>query len=87
MPPYVIAKPDEAAYQDYETKMTEAIKQHQFTEYDRLSAEQMKLGRFRPRVQHSFEGGKAGGLSPADAGRLQYASVNSATSSLRNLTV
>jgi hypothetical protein len=57
IPPYVIAKPDEAAYQDYETKMTEAIKQHQFAEYDRLSAEQMKLGRFRPWVQHSFEEG------------------------------
>jgi hypothetical protein len=57
IPPYVIAKADEAAYQDYETKMTEAIKQHKFTEYDRLSAEQMKLGRFRPWVQHSFEEG------------------------------
>ena len=57
IPPYVIAKPDEAAYRDFEVKMGEAIKQHQFSEYDRLSIEQLKLGRFRPWVQHSFEEG------------------------------
>jgi hypothetical protein len=59
IPPYVIAKPDEAAYRDLEAKMGEANKQHQFAEYDRLSTEQLKLGRFRPWVQHSFgEGAK-----------------------------
>jgi hypothetical protein len=59
IPPYVIAKPDEAAYPDLEAKMGEANKQHQFAEYDRLSTEQLKLGRFRPWVQHSFgEGAK-----------------------------
>jgi hypothetical protein len=35
--------------------MSEAIKKHDFAGYDRLSVEQMKLGRFRPWVQHSFE--------------------------------
>ena len=57
IPPYVIAQADEPAYRDFEARMKEAIKQHQFGEYDRLSTEQMKLGRFRPWVQHSFEEG------------------------------
>jgi hypothetical protein len=57
IPPYVIAEADEPAYRDFEAKMNEAIKRHQFDEYDRLSTEQMKLGRFRPWVQHSFEEG------------------------------
>lgn len=30
-----------------------SAKQHQFAEYERLSAEQLKLGRFRPWVQHA----------------------------------
>jgi hypothetical protein len=38
-----------------EAKMTEAATKHDFAEYDRLAGEQMKLGRFRPWVQHSFE--------------------------------
>ena len=57
IPPYVIQDADAAAYRDFEIKMTEAIKQQEFTEYDRLSIEQLKLGRFRPWVQHSFEEG------------------------------
>jgi len=57
IPPYVIAEADEPAHRDFEAKMQEAIKQHQFAEYDRLSAEQLKQGRFRPWVQHSFEEG------------------------------
>ncbi len=55
IPPYVIERKDEAAYKDFEKKMAEAAKKHDFAEYDRLSAEQLKLGRFRPWVQHSFE--------------------------------
>jgi hypothetical protein len=55
IPPYVIESKDEAAYKDFEKKMAEAAKKHDFAEYDRLSAEQLKLGRFRPWVQHSFE--------------------------------
>jgi hypothetical protein len=48
---------DERVYRELEAKMNEAIKQHKFEEYDRLSTEQIKLGRFRPWVQHSFEEG------------------------------
>lgn len=55
IPPYVIQTADEPAYRDFETKMSEAIKEHDFAKYDKLSAEQMALGRFRPWVQHSFE--------------------------------
>jgi hypothetical protein len=55
IPPYVIQEADEAAYKDFEAKMSEAIKKHDFAGHDQLSAEQMKLGRFRPWVQHSFE--------------------------------
>jgi hypothetical protein len=55
IPPYVIESKDEAAYKDFEVRMTEAAKSGDFTEYDRLSVEQMQLGRFRPWVQHSFE--------------------------------
>jgi hypothetical protein len=35
--------------------MDKAAKKADFKEYDRLSAEQLRLGRFRPWVQHSFE--------------------------------
>ena len=55
IPPYVIETKDEVAYKDFEIKMAEAAKKHDFTEYDRLSVEQLKLGRFRPWIQHSFE--------------------------------
>jgi hypothetical protein len=46
---------DRAAYTALEAKMIDAAKKHDFGEYDRLSTEQLKLGRFRPWVQHSFE--------------------------------
>lgn len=55
IPPYVIEQKDHAAYRELEAKMTEAATRHNFAEYDRLAGEQMKLGRFRPWVQHSFE--------------------------------
>lgn len=55
IPPYVIEENDQAAYREFEAKMTEAAKKPDFAEYDRLAGEQMKLGRFRPWVQHSFE--------------------------------
>ena len=48
IPPYVIHIDDEAAYKDFEVKMSDAIKKHDFAGYDQLSVEQMKLGRFRP---------------------------------------
>jgi hypothetical protein len=53
----VIATKDEAAYREFDRKMSEAIKRHDFAEYDRLSMEQLKPGKFRPWVQHSFEEG------------------------------
>lgn len=37
--------------------MADAVKFHDYAEYDRVSTEQLKLGRFRPWVQHSFEEG------------------------------
>ena len=55
IPPYVIEEKDEPAYREFEAEMTEAAKKYDFAEYDRLAGEQMKLGRFRPWVQHSFE--------------------------------
>ena len=55
IPPYVIQTKDEAAYRDLEAKMGEAAKTGDVKEYDRLSVEQLRLGRFRPWVQHSFE--------------------------------
>jgi hypothetical protein len=55
IPPYVIEEKDQTAYKDLDNKMTEAAQKHDFAEYDRLAGEQLKLGRFRPWVQHSFE--------------------------------
>ena len=57
IPPYVIQRKDLDAYKDFEARMAEAAKKGDFIEYDRLSSEQFKLGRFRPWVQHSFEEG------------------------------
>jgi hypothetical protein len=49
IPPYVIANKDESAYRDFEKKMADAAKRHDFKEYDRLSKrKQLKLGKFRP---------------------------------------
>ncbi len=55
IPPYVIETKDHAVYQELETKMADAAKKADFVEYDRLSVEQLKLGHFRPWIQHSFE--------------------------------
>ncbi|MEH2612898.1 hypothetical protein [Bradyrhizobium sp. AZCC 1693] len=55
IPPYVIEAKDEATYRDFEVKMSQAASKEDFAEYDRLSSEQLKLGRFRPWIQHSFE--------------------------------
>lgn len=57
IPPYVVEANDVATYKDFEAKMMEAGVKGDFAEYDRLSAEQLRLGRFRPWVQHSFEEG------------------------------
>jgi len=55
IPPYVVPVGKEAAYRDFEKRMTEAIKRRDLAEHDRLSIEQMKLVEFRPWIQHSFE--------------------------------
>jgi hypothetical protein len=55
IPPYVIEQKDHAAYCEMDAKMTRAATKHDMAEYDRLAGEQLKLGRFRPWVQHSFE--------------------------------
>jgi hypothetical protein len=57
IPPYVIQTKDEPAYLAFEAGMLEAAKNGDGPEYDRLSTEQLKLGHFRPWVQHSFEEG------------------------------
>jgi hypothetical protein len=57
IPPYVITPKDEGAYREFDSKMIEAAGKGDVREYDRLSTEQMRLGRFRPWVQHSFEEG------------------------------
>ena len=73
IPPYVIQTADEAAYKDFEAQMFDAVKKHDFARYDQLSVEQMKLGRFRPWVQHSFEeNARTGRVSRTDAGRFQH---------------
>ena len=72
IPLYVIETKDEAAYRDFEAKMGGAAKMGDFKEYDRLSVEQLRLGRFRPWVQHSFEENAKPIVSHADACGLQH---------------
>jgi hypothetical protein len=51
IPPYVVSKDKDAAYRSLENRMSEA----DFTEYERLSAEQKALAMFTPCMTHSFE--------------------------------
>lgn len=55
IPPYVVPNDKEAAYQQLNARMTEALNRLDFEEHERLSAEQMTLARFIPCVTHSFE--------------------------------
>jgi hypothetical protein len=55
IPPHVVKPEDEAAYREFERQKMEATRRGQFAEYERLSIEQMKLARFRPWMQHSYE--------------------------------
>jgi len=57
IPPYTLTHANLAAHQQLESCTTEAIKQRNFTEYDRLSAEQEELGSFSPFITHSLEEG------------------------------
>jgi hypothetical protein len=59
IPPYVIQDADVAAYNELAEKMNAAIKAQDFSAYDALSAERLKLGRFHPWISQSFaEGAK-----------------------------
>jgi hypothetical protein len=44
-------------YNALERLSNEALQRMDLDEYDRLQAEQLKLGRFRPWMTHSFEEG------------------------------
>lgn len=57
IPPYTVTKANLAAHQQLEGLKSEAIKQLNFAEYDRLSAEQEALGSFSPFMTHSLEVG------------------------------
>lgn len=59
IPPYVIQDADVAVYNELADKMNAAIKAQDFSAYDALSAQQLKLGRFQPWISQSFaEGAK-----------------------------
>lgn len=59
IPPYVIQDADVAVYNELAEKMNAAIKAQDFSAYDALSAERLKLGRFQPWISQSFaEGAK-----------------------------
>jgi hypothetical protein len=55
VPPYALLTKDLPAYRDLEKKMFAAGMRGDIEEYDRLSVEQLELGKFRPLIQHSFE--------------------------------
>ena len=57
IPPYTVTPANLAAHQQLEDRMTEAIKQSNFADYERLSSEQEALGSFKPWMTHSFEEG------------------------------
>lgn len=57
VPPYMITKENEAAYQELESRKGEALNQGDIDEYDRLSAVQDDLGVFRPIMTHSIAEG------------------------------
>ncbi|MSO93944.1 MAG: hypothetical protein EXQ86_11175 [Rhodospirillales bacterium] len=55
IPPYIISTDMLTTYQELGNRMVEALKRHEFQEYDRLSAEQEALAVFIPYITHSFE--------------------------------
>jgi hypothetical protein len=55
IPPYIISTDNHAAYQDLGARMNAALMCKDFAEYDRLSSEQDKLGKFRAWMFHSIE--------------------------------
>ena len=73
IPPYMIETKDEPAYREFEARMAEAAKKGDFKEYDRLSVEQLSLGRF-PAMGAAFlrRESQAGCFSRSDACGLQH---------------
>ncbi len=57
IPPYVVTYSNEKAHRDLDTQMAEALGRFDSDEHARLAAEQLKLARFRPWMNHSFEEG------------------------------
>ncbi len=55
IPPYVVTTDNEAAYKTLEDHKMKASQDGDLEEYDRLSAEQMGLVKFRPWMTHSFQ--------------------------------
>lgn len=53
VPPYIITKDKEAAYNELEAGMNEALARRDYEEYDKKAAAQKALGIFRPLMLHS----------------------------------
>jgi hypothetical protein len=53
VPPYIITKDKEAAYNELEAAMNEALSKRDYDEYDKKAAAQKELGIFRPVMLHS----------------------------------
>jgi hypothetical protein len=54
VPPFVVNPANESLYNNLENQKNEAAKSRDFQKYDRLDAEQEKLGKFDPVMTHSF---------------------------------
>jgi len=54
IPPHIVPKSKEPAYQDLESQKLRALARFDMDEHDRLDAEQVKLVIFRPWMTHSF---------------------------------
>lgn len=53
VPPYTVSPADEAKHDELERQKGAAMQRRNFTEYERLDAEQTRLGRFTPAMTHS----------------------------------
>ena len=53
VPPYTVAPPDVERHDELEKQKSCAMRRRDFDEYERLDAEQLKLGRFTPAMTHS----------------------------------
>ena len=53
IPPYTVTSADSVSHNELERQKGAAIQRREFSEYERLDAEQTKLGRFTPAMAHS----------------------------------